>query len=103
MLLGFRKPIVLTGSQMPLASARTDARQNLIDALTCAVAGQTPPHVQARRRVRCVLLGVRAREGRCKDALLRSDGGMRQGCMHAGFVKYVGVLAAALRNATAVV
>ncbi|KIZ06467.1 Glutamyl-tRNA(Gln) amidotransferase subunit D [Monoraphidium neglectum] len=57
MLLGFRKPIVLTGSQMPLASARTDARQNLIDALTCAVAGQTPPHVQARRRVRCVLLG----------------------------------------------
>jgi len=46
MLLGFKKPIVLTGSQMPLASPRTDARQNLIDALTCAVAPLTPPHVQ---------------------------------------------------------
>ncbi|KAI8463151.1 MAG: Asparaginase/glutaminase [Monoraphidium minutum] len=46
MLLGFKKPVVLTGSQMPLASARTDARQNLIDALTCAVAGLTPPYVQ---------------------------------------------------------
>ncbi|GBF89485.1 L-asparaginase [Raphidocelis subcapitata] len=40
MLLGFKKPI------MPLASPRTDARQNLIDALSCAVAGSTPPHVQ---------------------------------------------------------
>ena len=34
---------------MPLSSARTDARQNLIDALTCAVAGQTPPYVQVGR------------------------------------------------------
>jgi L-asparaginase len=46
MLLGFKKPIVLTGSQMPLSSPRTDARQNLIDALTCAVSGFTPPFVQ---------------------------------------------------------
>jgi L-asparaginase len=37
MLVGFRKPIVLTGSQIPLALPRSDARQNLVDALTCAV------------------------------------------------------------------
>lgn len=30
MLLGFRKPIVLTGSQRPLVMPRSDARQNLI-------------------------------------------------------------------------
>jgi L-asparaginase/Glu-tRNA(Gln) amidotransferase subunit D len=37
-LAGFRKPIVMTGSQLPLSSPRSDARQNLIDALTCATA-----------------------------------------------------------------
>ena len=36
MLAGFGKPIVLTGSQLPLAMARSDARQNLIDSITCA-------------------------------------------------------------------
>ncbi|WIA44025.1 hypothetical protein OEZ86_010397 [Tetradesmus obliquus] len=45
MLQGFRKPILLTGSQLPLASPRSDARQNLIDALTCATAAYSPPHV----------------------------------------------------------
>jgi len=39
MLQGFKKPIVLTGSQLPLAMPRSDARQNLIDAITCATAG----------------------------------------------------------------
>jgi len=29
---------VMTGSQLPLSSPRSDARQNLIDALTCATA-----------------------------------------------------------------
>ena len=38
MLQGFKKPIVLTGSQLPLAMPRSDARQNLIDAITCATA-----------------------------------------------------------------
>jgi len=38
MLVGFGKPVVLTGSQLPLASPRSDARQNLIDALTCITA-----------------------------------------------------------------
>lgn len=41
MLVGFNKPIVLTGSQLPLGFARSDARQNLIDALTCCVASKT--------------------------------------------------------------
>lgn len=30
MLQGFKKPIVMTGSQLPLASPRSDARQNLL-------------------------------------------------------------------------
>lgn len=34
MLRGFGKPIVLTGSQLPLAAPRTDARQNLLGART---------------------------------------------------------------------
>ena len=38
---GFGKPVVLTGSQLPLAMARSDARQNVIDALTCCVASVT--------------------------------------------------------------
>ena len=45
MLAGFRKPIILTGSQLPLDMPRSDARQNLIDAVTCATAGFSPPHV----------------------------------------------------------
>lgn len=38
MLAGFGKPVVLTGSQLPLQLPRSDARQNLVDALTCATA-----------------------------------------------------------------
>jgi hypothetical protein len=32
--------------QVPLSSPRTDARQNLIDALTCATAITRPPHAE---------------------------------------------------------
>jgi len=39
MLVGFNKPVVVTGSQRPLSMARSDARQNLADAVTCAVDG----------------------------------------------------------------
>eukprot|EP00898_Chlorokybus_atmophyticus_P007346 jgi/Chlat1/7612/Chrsp64S00558 len=42
MLPGFRKPVVLTGSQLPLAEPRSDARQNLIDSITCATAQNVP-------------------------------------------------------------
>lgn len=45
LLAGFRKPVILTGSQLPLVMPRSDARQNLIDTLTCATSGFTPPHV----------------------------------------------------------
>jgi L-asparaginase/Glu-tRNA(Gln) amidotransferase subunit D len=45
MLAGFRKPIIFTGSQLPLDMPRSDARQNLIDAVTCATAGFSPPHI----------------------------------------------------------
>ncbi|OUS46332.1 L-asparaginase I [Ostreococcus tauri] len=41
MLEGFGKPIVLTGSQLPLAYPRSDARQNLLDALTCIVGSKS--------------------------------------------------------------
>lgn len=53
MLLGFRKPIVMTGSQLPLAKPRSDARQNLIDAITCATAYFNPPHVQLQEVAVC--------------------------------------------------
>ena len=44
-LAGFGKPVVLTGSQLPLGLPRSDARQNLVDALTVATAPFTPPFV----------------------------------------------------------
>ncbi len=43
MLRGLRKPVILTGSQRPLGEVRTDARLNVIDAVTAAVSG--PPEV----------------------------------------------------------
>lgn len=43
MLPGLRKPVVLTGAQRPLGEIRSDARLNLIDAVTSALAG--PPEV----------------------------------------------------------
>ncbi len=39
MLAGFRKPVVLTGSQLPMMRARSDARANLLDSVQCAVDG----------------------------------------------------------------
>ncbi len=39
LLPGLRKPVVLTGSQRPLGEVRTDARLNLIDAVTSALRG----------------------------------------------------------------
>ena len=38
MLRGLRKPVVLTGSQIPLCELRTDARENLLTALMIAAA-----------------------------------------------------------------
>ena len=34
--------VVLTGSQLPLSMPRTDARQNLVDSITCATVGFMP-------------------------------------------------------------
>jgi L-asparaginase/Glu-tRNA(Gln) amidotransferase subunit D len=50
---GFKKPIVMTGSQLPLSSPRSDARQNLIDALTCATASfkVSSSSTKSRRRL----------------------------------------------------
>lgn len=62
MLVGFRKPIVMTGSQLPLSSPRSDARQNLIDALTCATASFKPPHVAPLSEV-AVCFGGRLMRG----------------------------------------
>lgn len=43
------------GSQLPLLNPRTDARTNLLDAITCATAYFTPPHVQLQEV--CVCFG----------------------------------------------
>lgn len=53
MQTGFKKPVVLTGSQLPLAMPRSDARQNLIDAVTCLTAFFTPPHVRLEEVAVC--------------------------------------------------
>ena len=53
MLCGFRRPVVITGSQIPLSLPRSDARQNLIDSLTCAVAAHYPPHVPLQEVAIC--------------------------------------------------
>ncbi len=36
MLLGLQKPVILTGSQLPIGTIRTDARENLISAIEIA-------------------------------------------------------------------
>src|SRR5262249_18416136 len=46
LLPGLDRPVVLTGSQRPLKEVRTDARLNLIDAVTSALRG--PPEVAVR-------------------------------------------------------
>jgi L-asparaginase len=38
MLLGLQKPVILTGSQLPIGTIRTDARENLITAIEIAAA-----------------------------------------------------------------
>lgn len=40
LLQGFDKAIVMTGAQVPLAQPRSDARQNLLDAVTVAASGK---------------------------------------------------------------
>jgi L-asparaginase len=45
MLQNLHKPVVLTGSQVPLGAIRSDARLNLIDAVTAAARGQDLPEV----------------------------------------------------------
>jgi L-asparaginase len=45
MLRGLGKPVVLTGSQIPLCELRTDARENLLTALLLAAADDPIPEV----------------------------------------------------------
>ena len=42
---------MLTGSQLPLALPRSDARQNLLDSVCCATAGFSPPHIHLQGAV----------------------------------------------------
>lgn len=53
MLVGFKKPIVITGSQLPLAMPRSDARQNIIDSVTCLTSFFNPPHVRLQEVAVC--------------------------------------------------
>ena len=66
MLAGFGKPIVLTGSQLPLQLPRSDARQNLVDALTCASAAMTPPSYARLREVAVCFGGLLLRGNRAQ-------------------------------------
>lgn len=42
-LQGFKKPIIMTGSQLPLVMPRSDARQNLIGSSPSPSASPPPP------------------------------------------------------------
>ncbi|EFJ50143.1 hypothetical protein VOLCADRAFT_89234 [Volvox carteri f. nagariensis] len=53
MLCGFKKPIVMTGSQLPLRAPRTDARQNLLDSIQVATSAFSPPHVALQEVAVC--------------------------------------------------
>jgi L-asparaginase len=52
-LANFGKPIIVTGSQLPLAMPRSDARQNLIDSVSCATAGFVPPFISVNEVAVC--------------------------------------------------
>ena len=43
----------MPGSQLPLQMPRSDARQNLIDSMTCATAYYTPPHTALQEVAVC--------------------------------------------------
>ena len=62
LLAGFGKPIIVTGSTLPLAKIRSDARQNLIDSICCC----TTTEVQLKEVCICfggvLLRGNRARK-----------------------------------------
>lgn len=53
MLSGFKKPIILTGSQLPLRAPRSDARQNLLDSIQVATSAFSPPHVSLEEVAVC--------------------------------------------------
>jgi len=63
MLRGFNKPVVMTGSQLPLTAPRTDARQNLLDAIQCATAPFAPGAQRAELREVAVCFGGRLLRG----------------------------------------
>ncbi len=65
MLQGLRKPVILTGSQIPLCEVRNDARANIITALTIA-ANFNIPEV-------CLCFGNQLLRG-CRSVKLSADG-----------------------------
>ena len=68
LLPGFGKPVVVTGSQVPMSVARSDGRQNLIGALQVAARGDI--------REVCLLFGSKlsARQPRDEGGLQRARG-----------------------------
>ncbi|MCU0464633.1 MAG: asparaginase [Anaerolineae bacterium] len=65
MLEGLAKPVVLTGSQIPLCEIRSDARANLINALLIAGAGEIPEV--------CLCFGDKLLRG-CRSQKVAADG-----------------------------
>lgn len=46
MLQGLKKPVIFTGSQLPIGDLRTDAKENLISSIHFATLGENEPQVQ---------------------------------------------------------
>lgn len=65
MLRGLAKPVVLTGSQIPMGRARSDARDNLVTSLAIAARGDVPEV--------CVYFAERLMRG-CRTVKVNADG-----------------------------
>lgn len=59
MLLGISKPVILTGSQMPITFSNTDAKENLYDAFLTAVDGILGVYIAFNKKI---IQGVRAKK-----------------------------------------
>ena len=64
-LEGLRKPVILTGSQIPLCEVRNDARENLITSLIVAARFKIPEV--------CLCFGIRLLRG-CRSTKVDADG-----------------------------
>lgn len=73
MLQGLRKPVILTGSQIPLCEIRNDARENLITSLIIATMENPDPQHRHPIPEVCLYFGNTLLRG-CRSVKVNADG-----------------------------